>query len=448
MPKKTSRVVTRMFGRAKEMHQQGDFKGARATYQSILNLEPGHPDALHFLGIITHRLQDIQEAERLIRLAIQQQPGNVSAINNLGNVLLDKEDAEAAEACYRRAIELDPDNGSTFNNLCIALRHQGRLQESIECGHTAIKLSPHYAMAWYNLGNTYRATGELEQAAEYYEHATDLDSRFSPGFDAHCRTVYELERRRFFGRRTWSKTIHAYSRWLKQQPGHPLASFMYRSLKEKKTLPRAPDSVVRNMFDHYAPSFESKLARLEYRVPELLGAVLDQRLEAPAANLEVLDGGCGTGLCGPFLKPFANKLTGVDLSTEMIGQATNTELYDELVVAELTGFLKDQNETFDLIACGDIFCYFGDLKDVLEASARAMRPSGLLVFSVEKLPGRKTRPGYAMHTQGRYMHSKPYIEGLLIANGFSGLEFNEEGLRLEMGRDVIGYMVSARRGSI
>jgi len=445
MPKNPSRVVARMFGRAQEMHQQGDLEGARATYRSILKLEPGHPDALHFLGIIAHRLQDIEEAERLIRLAIHQQPDNVSAINNLGNVLLDKEDPEAAVACYRRATKLDPENGSTYNNLCIALRHQGRLQESIECGHTATKLSPQYAMAWYNLGNTYRAAGELEQAADYYGHATDLDSQFSPGFDAHCRTVYELERRRFFGRRTWSKTLQAYSRWLKQQPGHPLASFIYRSLKERKTLPRAPDDVIRNMFDHYAPNFENKLALLDYRVPELLGAVLDRRLEEPAANLDVLDGGCGSGLCGPYLRPFASMLTGVDLSTGMIEQATKTGLYDELVNAELTGYLQDHDGVFDLVAYGDIFCYFGDLKDVLEASARVMRPGGLLVFSVEKLSGRKTAPGYAMHAQGRYMHSKIYIENLLNANGFSGLEINEAGIRLELGCDVTGYMVSARR---
>ena len=34
--------------------------------------------------------------------------------------------------------------------------------------------------------------------------------------------------------------------------------------------------------------------------------------------LDVLDLGCGTGLCGPLLRPYARALAGVDLSPQML----------------------------------------------------------------------------------------------------------------------------------
>ena len=42
------------------------------------------------------------------------------------------------------------------------------------------------------------------------------------------------------------------------------------------------------------------------------GAIKDSGLE-PAGSLDVLDAGCGTGLCGPLVKPYARSLVGVAL---------------------------------------------------------------------------------------------------------------------------------------
>ncbi|NIR58985.1 MAG: methyltransferase domain-containing protein, partial [Gammaproteobacteria bacterium] len=50
---------------------------------------------------------------------------------------------------------------------------------------------------------------------------------------------------------------------------------------------------------------------------------------------DILDAGCGTGLCGPLLAPHARTLVGVDLSGGMIAKAEELAVYDELEVAEL-----------------------------------------------------------------------------------------------------------------
>ena len=111
---------------------------------------------------------------------------------------------------------------------------------------------------------------------------------------------------------------------------------------------RASNSFIETTFDSFAGSFESKLARLRYRAPALVAAILeDYGLEGP--RLEVLDAGCGTGLYGIIVSPFARRLVGVDLSEGMLAHAKDKNVYDALLKAELTEYLRDHSKAFPRI---------------------------------------------------------------------------------------------------
>ncbi|NEU35571.1 methyltransferase, partial [bacterium LRH843] len=73
------------------------------------------------------------------------------------------------------------------------------------------------------------------------------------------------------------------------------------------------------------------------------------------------DAGCGTGLCGPLLAPYCQRLDGVDLSPKMLEKAKSKQLYDRLSKAELTAFLNNAPDMYDVIIAADVLCYFGDL---------------------------------------------------------------------------------------
>ena len=134
------------------------------------------------------------------------------------------------------------------------------------------------------------------------------------------------------------------------------------------------------MFNQSAANFERRLNNLEYKVPNLIEATLQRRLAKAEGDLRVLDAGCGTGLCAPFLRSYSCQLTGVDLSAGMLEKARSRKLYDELVEAELTSYLVQQIRAFDLIVFADTLCYFGDLTEIIAATAGALRPNGMLVF--------------------------------------------------------------------
>jgi predicted TPR repeat methyltransferase len=200
---------------------------------------------------------------------------------------------------------------------------------------------------------------------------------------------------------------------------------------------------VRISFDSFAASFESKLAKLSYRAPTLVGAMLDDTGIEASQNLNVLDMGCGTGLCGPLIRKYARRLTGIDLSAGMLTHAKEKQLYDELLQIELTEYLRSQTEAFDIIVSADTLVYFGALEVVLAAAFGALRPGGLLIFTLEHATG-ASAPDYHLQTHGRYTHARPYVERLLVSHGFEP-EIGEAELRMEAGVPVPGLVVRARK---
>ena len=87
--------------------------------------------------------------------------------------------------------------------------------------------------------------------------------------------------------------------------------------------------------------------------------------------------------------------------------------------------LEEQKQTFDLIVAGDVFTYVGDLSGVMEGCASALRPGGLMAFSVEDAGGE----GFELRPTGRYAHSSPYIDSLAAASNLTPAYRGEMTLR-------------------
>jgi predicted TPR repeat methyltransferase len=424
------------------LHRAGQRAQAGKIYRRVLKSHPDHPDALHFSGLLAHQLGDDKTALASIRRAIALKPDYADAIKNLGNILLGEQEHAEAERCYRRVIELEPQDSTAYSNLGVACRYQGKFEQAIEAGSMATRMAPDRLVPWYNLGNTYKTARKFKEAINCYGQAIRLDPKFSPAHDGLCRSTLMLEQASRFGRITLRKTIRAYQHWLDCEPDSAIALFMLRAVQGEQGLVRAPDEVVRKMFDQFAPNFEHRLEQLEYRVPRLMQDVLHRRLE-PTGKLAVLDGGCGTGLCGPVLRPYAARLMGVDLSSGMLALARKTRLYDELIESELTAYLARKKQAFDLVVFADTLCYFGDLAGVIAATAGALRAGGSVVFTVERAAGKGELPPYRLHPHGRYSHTESYVRTVLAAAGLSAIEVEQQTLRLEIGQDVTGLVVAA-----
>jgi len=144
----------------------------------------------------------------------------------------------------------------------------------------------------------------------------------------------------------------------------------------------------------------------------------------------------------------ARALVGVDLSARMVHQARERKVYDALFVEELTGFLAGRFGQFDLAIAADVFAYFGDLSGVLSAAAQALRQTGMLAFTVEKLADGAEGPGYSLNPTRRYAHSIEYIRSQLPTAKLRMVSAREDVLRTQNLKDVATWVVVLKREEI
>ena len=419
---------------------------AEPLLQEILQHAPEHVDALHYLGVLRHTQGRTLEAVTLIHRSLALLPDNATAWNNLGNVLLLAGRAEEAAQAYEKAVGTSGTSGATgseaplaLNNLAILYRKLGRLGDSESASRRAIALAADFGDAWHTLSSTLIKQGRINEGLLAHSKAVAL-------WPEHLQSRQEMTRALLM-LGEYERASKLLREWLDSDPGNPVALHMLAACKGSATPERASDQYVEQVFDGFAASFDAKLEALHYRAPALVTQALAAVVGAPTAALDIVDAGCGTGLCGPGLRPFARQLVGCDLSVGMLRRAKSRHDYDVLHKAELTHYLATQPAAYDAVVSADTLCYFGALDTALLAAHRCLRPDGWLVFTVEALPDGHAEP-HQLQANGRYAHEQGYLRRALAEAAFEVTSMQRETLRLEAGDPVNGWLVTARRPAL
>lgn len=387
------------FDKGLALHQQGRLADAEAVYRRILRTAPTHFDALHLLGVIAGQTDRFDEALELLNRALKQRPESAAALNNLGNTLGSLGRHKEAVQTFERALALRPDDPKALRNRGTSLRLLEMPVEALASFDAALALKPDYAEALIGRAEALLTLHRRAQAIEAFQQALPLGK--------------EVEQIRY----------------------------ALAALGVEPTPPTAPADYVEALFDSYAHNFDEHLVKsLGYRTPELLVAELGGANPPPAAD--VVDLGCGTGLCGPLLRPLARRLDGVDLSGLMLTKARKLGLYDELVQDDVAGMLAARPLRYDIAVAADVFVYIGNLEAVFAATAAALRPGGLFAFSVEACAD---EADFRLGPKRRYAHSRAYLQRLAGAHGLVTESVRHSPIRKEGDEPVDGLLVVLRR---
>jgi predicted TPR repeat methyltransferase len=382
----------------------------------------------------------VDEARRVARLLAKQMPGppGLAYLEAL-IALADKDGAKAARH-LARALAATPGAPPLLLAMARAQALQGRDAAAEDYYRRLILKAPDAEIGRVELaalligrGIARRDAGEAAMAAALFGEAASFD----PGSTlAH---VLLAETQEQLG--AHDAAVRAYRAALALDPKDPHGTALALArLSEGDAPPQAPPAFVARLFDDYADRFETSLVeRLRYRGPALLLDAIRRSLgDGPFA---VFDAGCGTGLMGAAIKPFARRLDGADLSPRMVEKARVRGIYDRLTTGEIAALLAAAPASYDLVTAADVLVYIGDLAPVTAAVAAALKPGGGFAFSAETDAGGEWR----LNESGRYAHGEDYLRRLAAGHGFDVALLEDAPAREDRGVPVPGLVCVLRK---
>jgi len=386
------------------MGKKPDIPDLQSIYQNALSL---------------HQQGETKQAADLYQRVLEHVPDAAEVQYNLGLALYENEQFADAIAAYNRAAELNPNDSDIFFNLGLACKMARQFEAAASAYLQALELGGADPDIFYNLGCCLQDAGAREQACLVYEQLLEIAPDHLSALNNLAYLVHL--------NKDFDYALELYTRVLALDPERESAQHMHATLSGEGN-DGPPPGYIRELFDRYSSYFEENLVDdLEYNTFCILRQAIEYQTSGNKRFQHGLDLGCGTGLAGETFRPVCERLTGIDLSKNMIDQATAKELYDELHCTDIIEFLAQNQCSYDLIIAADVIPYLGNLDPLFAAAAKRTTPNALFCLSSEATE----KPGWDLLLSGRYGHNPEYIGETAKKNGWQILERFPANIRRE-----------------
>lgn len=399
-------------------------------YRSAITKQPDYFDAYYNLGLALTKNSEIKAAIDIYQTLIAAVPNHAAACFQIGCLLLQEERLTEALHYFQSIESAHPHHLETQTNLATCYLKMGILTEAKTHYLKALKLSPTDTQILFNIGVVNMQQGFTDNAIQYYQRALQINPN---DFSAHNNIGVAFLAKNHIG-----YALHHFKEALRLEPNNKAIQYTVQMLSQNQHLQASPPEYIKNLFDAYADHYEPHLLQgLDYQLPTLFWEAMQTvLLKQPAPHWDIIDLGCGTGLCGEPFKSLAKTLTGIDLSPNMLEIAANKQIYSELIDADITIYLQEKIDCYDLMIAGDTLVYIGDLSTLFRLASQALRPTGYFIFNTEIT----TKSEYTMNQSGRFSHQKTYLESLARQFNFKPIYYQEVITRQQNNEPVAGHL--------
>jgi tetratricopeptide (TPR) repeat protein len=142
------------------------WKPSLENFQRVLDIRPGHEDALLGAGEVSLKLNDLPGGEKFLRKAVEQDPKNADAANQLGLTCARQNKVAEAKQWFEKAIAIHRDHTGAINNLGVLYAELGQSNDAIAAFRYGIEVAPEDEELYLNLGRLYVRMGDREKARE------------------------------------------------------------------------------------------------------------------------------------------------------------------------------------------------------------------------------------------------------------------------------------------
>jgi predicted TPR repeat methyltransferase len=387
-----------LYDYATALQESGSHTEALVNVNALLVIEK-NPNAYLLRARVQQSLHQPQAASQDMEAALNINPNDAVVWTNYAALLFQSNEFQRSAQASERALAIDNSNCLTWLNYIAALMKLKLTRESIAACHQVLTLEPQNAQVWFNKAMAHGELLETNLAVEAYQKAKSFGANAS-------------------------------------QIDYALAAYGAGEIPDA-----SPKDYVTILFDNYADRFDEHLLKgLEYKVPHVMKDVLANHCTQAERGI-VLDLGCGTGLFGSSLKPYANSLIGVDLSSKMLSVAKSKAIYSDLITSDILAYLKRLSDPIRLAVALDVFVYIGDLDAIFSQIRRLSKSGTEFAFSIEESMGDLP---FQLLPSLRYAHQESYITSLATEHDFNIIA--SEGLisRKDRGEPIQGKIFFLR----
>lgn len=410
--------------------RQSNTEAAIHRFQQALSLHPEHSASHYQLGLAYELMGHMSAATSSYRACLELTP-HADASHGLGRCLMKEGLWEEALSAFQESIALGASNHELWHNLGLCYLQLSSPALAVEAWLQA-NAQKRTLEGLYHLGVAYQQLMRYDDAVVYFKEVITQD----PAHLDSLMNLIAIAIERF----DTESAQHYLSQALHHHSERPDLLYLQASLTQHSAPDRAPPGYIAQLFDHYAHHYDTHLDYLRYQFPKELQHLLS--LYAPKQAERALDLGCGSGLCGPMLRPYVHELIGVDLSPAMLRLAASKHIYTSLVEQDVLQFLDEDESGYAIIVMGELLPYFGDLS-LLGQCAERLLPGGIIVLSIE----RSDRAPYHLHEHARFAHQPQYVIDSLP--GLDCIHSETVTLRTQLGQGVSGeVMVFLKAASV
>ncbi len=274
----------------------------------------------------------------------------------------------------------------TNYNLGVKFARAGKLRDAKFRFQLALKIKPDWAQAHYQLGLCLMRLNQKDEARDAFYSAVRADAS------------------------------HHEARYL-------LSVCDPSALPENARPTTMPTQMVQGFFESVAANYNAQEVANGYQAPRLIVEALKPHLPS-LSGLNVVDGGCGTGLASSLWRKVAGHLSGIDITDAMCTIAREARSADQSIlfdkvhhgdVRAMRQFVAPASQHVILVV--NVAQFIGDLSGLASECAACLVPGGLLAITTE--PYNKAKHFGVVATTGRFGHGAEYVIETMRAQGLS-----------------------------
>jgi Flp pilus assembly protein TadD len=173
------------------LHGAGRLAEASSIYRAILQRQPDHPSALHYLGVAEAASGKFDAAQSFMERSLRVAPRNLQFIENYASLLVQTGNCDAAIPVCQRGLALNPANPQLLYVEAVALVRLNRLPEAIAQFDRVLTLQPNNIVALNERGSALAQVRRFEEALASFAKALSFNPQYAEAHfnEALCRLL-------------------------------------------------------------------------------------------------------------------------------------------------------------------------------------------------------------------------------------------------------------------